>query len=206
MDLNTILIAIIAFLLGVLISVGLYVQLLKKFVDRSAKPKNPNEQEEQDLENETINASEDRLGQLKNNPPEIKKTIKTKLAAESQCINHDDRQGVGLCAICMEAFCEECLIEHEHLHFCREHYMTFTEHNWEVIDTIRTEPDKAEASMYLYEFKGHLWDQEKLPTIVTTHYQINTENNQIESQISLMVPQDNQEKLALEIKSFKKPS
>lgn len=152
------------------------------------------------------NIPADKVLNLKDNPPEVAKTIKMKIAGESQCLNHEDRHGHGLCAICMEAFCEECLLENEHLHFCREHYMLFSENQWEIIETVQTNPDKADETMYLYEFKGHLWDQEKLPTIVTTHYQINTENNQIESQISLMVPQDKQEKLAQEIKSFKKPS
>jgi hypothetical protein len=206
MELNTILIAVIAFLLGILISVGLYIRLLKKFVDRRAKPREPIPQQGQTKGPAAQNIPADQVLELKEDPPEVEKTIKMKIAGESQCVNHEDRHGHGLCAICMEAFCEECLIENEHLHFCREHYMLFNENQWEVIETVRTNPDKADESMYLYEFKGHLWDQEKLPTIVTTHYQINTENNEIESQISLMVPQEKQEKLAQEIKSFKKPS
>lgn len=196
MELTTVLIAIIAFLLGVLISVALYVKLLKKFVDQNAQSQSAAPPE--GTTQATLVAPE--------TPKEITKTIKTKIAAESQCQNHEDRKGHGLCAICMEAFCEECLVEHEHLHFCREHFLTFNDTDWEIIETVRTNPEEADKTMYLYEFKGYLWDEEKLPTIVTTHYQINTESDQIESQVSLMVPQQNQEKLAYEIKSFKKPS
>ena len=174
--------------------------MLKKFVDRSVRsqpnPTSPPELSAQNIPTEDV-------FNLKDDPPKVEKTINMRIAGESQCQNHEDRHGHGLCAICMEAFCEECLIENEHLHFCREHYMLFCENQWEVIETIRTNPDKANESMYLYEFKGHIWDQEKLPSIVTTHYQINTENNEIESQISLMVPREKQEKLALEIKSLK---
>lgn len=199
MDITTVLIAIIAFLLGVLISVALYVRLLKKFVDQKAQPKT--------IQTPVVSPSKapDEVSQAAAKF-ETQKTIQTKIAGESQCVNHEDRTGHGLCAICMEAFCEECLVENEHLHFCREHYLLFTENDWEIIETVQTNPEDAERTMYLYEFKGHLWDQEKLPTIVTTHYQINTESDQIESQVSLMVPQATQEKLALQIKSFKKPS
>ena len=42
--------------------------------------------------------------------------------------------------------------------------------------------------MYLYEFKGHIWDQEKITLYCHDSLSNNTENNEIESQISLMVP------------------
>lgn len=197
MEMNTLLIAIIAFLLGILVSVFLYVRLLKKFVDQKAA-----HSAKKSTENQELTPQE----KAKEEAEKISRNEKIKIASESQCQNHEDRSGHGLCAICMESFCEECLLESEHLHFCRDHYRLFTENNWEIIDTIRTNPDKAEESMYLYDFKGHLWKTEQLPTIVTTHYQINTESDCIESQVSLLGPQEKQDQLFQEIKSFRKPS
>ena len=127
-----------------------------------------------------------------------------KISEGSHCPNHKDNSPVGTCLICEEAFCEECLIEHESLYFCKEHFRTYANHDWEKITDILTTADTPEASMHVYDFKRELWKFEKIPTFVLTHYKINVSDDLIESYVQLHVRAEEKDTLENRLARYKK--
>ena len=119
------------------------------------------------------------------------------------CIHHKDESSVGSCLICEEVFCEDCLIEHDGMHFCKEHFRIFANHKWKQITDVKTTPDNPEEGVFIHEFKRELWKERNLPTFVMTHYKINIENDYIESFIQLNVREEDAEKLVEELKNYK---
>ncbi len=103
------------------------------------------------------------------------------------CLNHPSDHAAGVCAICQNAFCEECIKEHVGHSFCEAHFRLFLSHEWDEIDTIKTTPDIPESALPLYDFKDQLWKEEEVPSILTTHYKINIEGDFIESYVKLVV-------------------
>lgn len=140
------------------------------------------------------------------NKPETKARAKVasqfKISEGSHCPNHKENSPVGTCLICEEAFCEECLIEHESLYFCKEHFRTYADHQWEKITDILTTAETPEASMHVYDFKRDLWKFEKIPTFVLTHYKINVNEDLIESYVQLHVRVDEKENLEKRLLDF----
>lgn len=111
------------------------------------------------------------------------------------CKNHPDDHAAGVCAICQVGFCEECLIEHEGHNFCADHFRIFVSHEWDEIDTIKTNPDTPETALPLYDFKKELWEKEETPSILSTHYKINIEGDFIESYVKLVVRKEEVDEL-----------
>lgn len=120
-----------------------------------------------------------------------------------QCHNHPDKESVGSCLICEDVFCENCLIEHESMHFCREHFRIFANSKWKQITDVRTTPDTPEDGLFIYSFKKDMWKEKNLPTFVMTHYKINIDNDYIESFIQLNVREEDAESLTLELEKYK---
>ena len=116
------------------------------------------------------------------------------------CTNHPQIPSAGLCAICNEAFCEDCLREHEKLQFCPEHYQLFINHKWKVLDSIVTTPDKPELAYHLYSFKDDSWKESKTPSYIITHYKIDVESDHIESHIKLFAREEEIQSLKAQIK------
>ena len=106
---------------------------------------------------------------------------------EEHCKRHTEVRAQALCAICMDAFCESCIIQDDNLNFCTEHHRIYSSNEWKPLEELQTTPDKAEESEYLYKFKNDKWNSQKIPMIITTHYQINVDQDQIESEIKLLV-------------------
>ena len=119
------------------------------------------------------------------------------------CIHHKEEASVGSCLICEEVFCEECLIEHDGMHFCKEHFRIFANHKWKQITDVKTTPDTPEEGVFIHDFKRELWKERNLPTFVMTHYKINIESDYIESFIQLNVREEDAEKLVEELKIYK---
>lgn len=119
------------------------------------------------------------------------------------CSHHPDQPSVASCLICEDVFCEECLVDHESMHFCKEHFRTFAGYKWKQITDERTTPDTPEDGLYIYKFKRDLWLNTNIPTFVMTHYKINIENDYIESFIQLNVREDDVEKLSKELEVFR---
>lgn len=119
------------------------------------------------------------------------------------CHNHLDEASVGSCLICEEVFCENCLIEHESMHFCQEHFRVFANNRWKQITDVRTTPDTPEEGLFIYNFKRDMWKERGIPGFVMTHYKINIENDFIESFIQLNVKEADAENLSLELQKYK---
>ena len=119
------------------------------------------------------------------------------------CIHHQDKQSVGSCLICEEVFCDRCLVEHESMHFCKEHFRVYANHKWNQITDVKTTPNNPEDGFFIYEFKRDIWINRNIPTFVMTHYKINTDNDYIESFIQLNVREEDVEKLKSEIQKYK---
>ncbi len=127
-----------------------------------------------------------------------------KISDNSHCPNHKENSAIGTCLICEEAYCEECLIEHDSLYFCKEHFRTYADSKWDKITDILTTAETPEASMFIYDFKRDIWKYEKIPTFVLTHYKINVGLDLIESYVQLHVRINDLESLAKRLSEFKK--
>jgi hypothetical protein len=119
------------------------------------------------------------------------------------CHNHPDKNSIGSCLICEEVFCESCLIEHDGMFFCKEHFKIFANCEWEQISDVKTTPDTPMDSMYIWDFKRKLWNDEKIPSFVLTHYKINVENDFIESYVQLNVKKELAEKFKIELEKLR---
>lgn len=136
-------------------------------------------------------------------PKKIKKLSEEYVQEKYFCENHSSVPSVGGCLICEDVFCEQCLIEHESLYFCKEHFKTFANNKWKQITDTRTTPSTPEDGLYIYHFKRHIWKDQKTPSFVLTHYKINIEEDFIESFIQLNVIEENAEELLIDIEKFK---
>lgn len=122
------------------------------------------------------------------------------------CKLHPGIKAAGTCAVCDEMFCEDCLMELDSLNLCPEHFRLVNENEWSVIDSVKTDSNDPEMSMYLYHFKKKLWKENMIPTYVVTHYQINVEHDQIVSQIDLFAKRSEQFSISSELEKFKQKS
>lgn len=119
------------------------------------------------------------------------------------CHNHADQVSVGSCLICEDVFCENCLVEHESMHFCRDHFRIFANSKWRQITDVRTTPDTPEEGLFVYNFKRDIWKDKSIPAFVMTHYKINIDNDFIESFVQLNVREEDVAVLTLEIERYK---
>lgn len=133
----------------------------------------------------------------------IKKLSEENISEKFFCENHPEVPSVGGCLICEEVFCEKCLIEHENMYFCKEHFKTFANNKWKQITDIKTTPNTPEDGLFIYHFKRHIWKEKKTPSFVLTHYKINIDEDFIESFIQLNVLENEAEKLTEDIEKFK---
>lgn len=126
-----------------------------------------------------------------------------KIVEKFHCHNHLEEDSVGSCLICEEVFCENCLIDHESMHFCKEHFRVFANNKWKQITDVRTTPDTPEEGLFIYNFKRDIWKERGIPGFVMTHYKINIENDFIESFIQLNVREEDAENLSLDLQNYK---
>lgn len=126
-----------------------------------------------------------------------------KIVEKFNCHNHPDQESVGSCLICEDVFCENCLIEHESMHFCRDHFRVFAHNKWKQITDIRTTPDTPEEGLFIYNFKRDMWKEKSIPAFVMTHYKINIDNDYIESFIQLNVREEDVDELTNELQKYK---
>ncbi len=119
------------------------------------------------------------------------------------CENHLDSPSAGACLICEDVFCEKCLIEHDSLYFCKEHFRVFANNKWKQITDVKTTPDTPEDGLFIYNFKRFVWREKQIPSFVLTHYKINIDEDYIESYIQLNVIESEAENLKDEIENYK---
>lgn len=120
------------------------------------------------------------------------------------CKNHDDRTSVGICAICEDEFCMECLKQIETVSLCPEHFSIYASNTWVSITNQRTTPNDPNEGIYIYKFKQHLWCNKNIPTFILNDYKIQVENDFIETYVQLHVPEDNKVNLQSELELFKR--
>lgn len=139
----------------------------------------------------------------------IKELLQAQYGGKSEpgdfyCQNHPQDHAVGVCAICSESFCEECIKEHDGLTFCQTHFREYLENEWVELEEVMTTPDTPETALHIYDFKKDIWKEETTSSIVSTHYKINIENDFIESYVKLLVKKDDSEELGNKLKAYKK--
>lgn len=108
------------------------------------------------------------------------------------CNNHPDASTAGACLICEDVFCEACLVEHEGMFFCKQHFRTYANYKWKQITDFKTSPHNPEEGMFIYNYKRKQWAQKEKPSFVITHYKINVEEDLIESYIQLHVREEDE--------------
>ena len=118
------------------------------------------------------------------------------------CHNHPEEQSMGSCLICEEVFCENCLVEHDGLYFCKEHFRVYAGNKWKQITDVKTTPDTPMDGLYIYHFKRKVWKEQNIPSFILTHYKINIESDFIESFIQLNVLEKDAERLSDQIENF----
>ncbi len=119
------------------------------------------------------------------------------------CQNHLETPATTVCRICEKVFCEACTKEHNNMLFCIDHFNLFIKNEWEEVDSVVTSPHDSTHTMYLYNFKNQLWEEEKIPSYIQTHYKINVDNDQIESHIKLYAQKKISTLLKTKINFFK---
>lgn len=147
----------------------------------------------------------------KSNKSEVTETNKPKMTHEKSflegtglCKNHEDKQSVGICAICEEEFCIECIKQIDNVNLCPEHFNTFANNIWKPITNQRTTPDNPEDGIYIYKFKKYLWSEKSIPTYIVNDYKIQVENDYIETYVQLHVAEDVTTDLKNELNEFKR--
>jgi hypothetical protein len=130
----------------------------------------------------------------------LKKLSEEHVEEKFYCENHPESPSVAGCLICEDVFCEKCVIDHDGMHFCKEHFKIFANNKWKQITDVKTTPDTPEDGLFIYHFKRKIWREDKTPSFVLTHYKINIESDIIESFIQLNVRDVDAIELALEIK------
>jgi len=119
------------------------------------------------------------------------------------CKNHERRNSVGICSICEEEFCVDCLKQIDKVNLCPEHFNTFADNIWTSITNQRTTPDSPEDGVYIYNFKKFLWKEKGIPSYILNDYKIQVENDFIETYVQLHVREKDQEELSKKIERFK---
>lgn len=119
------------------------------------------------------------------------------------CKLHPGVKATGTCAVCEEMFCEDCMMELDSLTLCPEHFRLVNENEWNVIESVKTDSNDPEASMYIYSFKKKFWKENMIPMYIVTHYQINVESDHIVSQVDLFAKRDEQFSIGSELKKYK---
>lgn len=132
----------------------------------------------------------------------LKKISEEAVSEKFFCENHPESPSVGGCLICEDVFCEKCLIEHDGMYFCKEHFKIFANNRWRQITDVRTTPDTPDDGLFIYHFKRKIWKEDQVPSFVLTHYKINLEQDFIESFIQLNVREGDAERLSHEIKKL----
>lgn len=119
------------------------------------------------------------------------------------CKLHPGVKSTGKCAVCDELFCEDCIMEMDKVNLCPEHFRLVNENEWAVVDSVKTDSQSPEKSMYIYDFKKKMWEESMIPMYVVTHYQINISSDEIVSQVDLFSKRNEQFSIGSDLSKFK---
>ncbi|EQC42910.1 hypothetical protein M899_0082 [Bacteriovorax sp. BSW11_IV] len=115
------------------------------------------------------------------------------------CLNHKERNSVGICSICEQEFCAQCLKEMDKVYLCPEHFKLYTQNKWIPITNEKTTPDTPQNGVYIYNYKKNIWDKDKIPSYILNEYKINMEGDFVETYVQLHVIEDDAPKLKSEL-------
>ena len=118
--------------------------------------------------------------------PEIQKRMEelkfSKVTTENIfCPYHPEEPGEVQCGICARYFCARCVRPMKSIYFCKEHMALFLRSQWQEVLTLKTNSDDPEAGVRLYERKKEIFENNKIPSYVETHYKIDVEGDFIET-------------------------
>lgn len=194
---KVIIILVSALVLVVFVLVGVILYLFKELIKEKDMTQDPEHSTEPSRDPKTSNTP--MLDQLRSS----NKKVHEQEDQISYCVNHPRDNAKGLCAICNDCFCEDCLKEHDGMSFCGPHFRLYIGHEWVELESILTTPEAPETAYPIYDFKRDLWEKEGLPAIISTHYKINLENDSIESFVKLLVRSNEEESLKERFNHFK---
>ncbi len=137
-----------------------------------------------------------RLQAIKEQAEEVEKN-------RAYCSLHSNEVAKGMCSICQEAFCENCLRDQEGMNFCSSHLGLFLAHQWVAVEEVKTTPETPETALPVYRFKRKIWSDKGVPAIISTHYKINLEGDDIESYVKLLVREEEAENLRNQFRQYK---
>jgi len=120
----------------------------------------------------------------------------------TNCLSHQNELAKGSCMICGEYWCADCIKTHKNLNFCTQHFLLFNSSTWDQALNIKTSENNSENGLILYKFKENIWNKQKFPTFIQTHYKINLEEDYIETYISLYCIKSDLEKIRKQFDSF----
>lgn len=190
---NNLFFIVIFLLLIILLLIGVLVFVIFKLLSQKPVDTMTHSQNEHKALNHELSVSFDKA-----------KFKKTEIITEKfYCKNHTETATAGSCLICEDVFCESCLIEHEGMYFCREHFKIFANYKWKQITDVKTTPNTPEDGLYIWDFKRDIWNNRNIPSFVLTHYKINVDDDFIESYVQLNVREEDEIVLQNEILNYK---
>jgi hypothetical protein len=78
----------------------------------------------------------------------LKYPIEEPVVEKFYCINHKETASAGSCLMCEDVFCENCLVEHEGIYFCKDHFRIFANNKWVQISDIKTTREGCLFSLF----------------------------------------------------------
>ncbi|WP_127715342.1 hypothetical protein [Halobacteriovorax sp. HLS] len=136
-------------------------------------------------------------------PKDLEKEIEPVIESIGLCKNHDEKNSVGICAICEDEFCIDCLKQIESVNLCPEHFSIYASHTWSPITNQRTTPNDPNDGVYIYKFKQQIWKSNKTPSFILNEYKIQVENDFIETYVQLYVREEQKDDISNQLQKFK---
>ena len=109
------------------------------------------------------------------------------LSEDHICFFHPKSPATAVCSICEHSICELCTVSDHQLNFCKEHFELYSQTEWKIILSAKTNAENSKMALHIYEFKKNKWC-EKIPSYIKTQYSIDSDPNTIDSIISLYIP------------------
>lgn len=123
----------------------------------------------------------------------------SQISVSGLCYIHNETSSVGICSICEEDICSECVKQIDKLNLCPTHLKTYINSQWVPITNQRTTPDTPQDGVYIYQFKKNLWNTKKIPTYILNEYKINIDDDFIETYVQLYVEEGSEVTMKEEI-------
>jgi hypothetical protein len=105
--------------------------------------------------------------------------------SELFCPNHPEEPGEVMCGICDHLYCKACIKPFKSLYYCKEHLPLIMNNEWEEVLTLKTSTEDPERGVKLFDVKKQIFEQDREPTYIETHYKINVDQDYIETYLVL---------------------